>query len=1120
MFQPSSPLPVLSSQSATRRRGSTLLLVLAALLLTMILGITYMQIVRLDRKGAIETAKQNDVDIVQSSVVNTIGTLLRDDLGIDSAGTYFTGGKTLYDYPGATKKWLSTSAPVVDPSDSVYKWLQISYLNPTLAYQTSAGSTDTVQTLAPADAATVGSAKYAVTDADGDGITDSKPEIAPIPSIRGIDYFVSIKIVDNSAMINANTASALVGTSQTATPAAYGATYADAPRMSNPGELDLGNFAYYHATTPFYPNGPGNSEVVNSLQYLYGGTPTIPVAYATRLAFWNGGPRRYDNYTGGLKKHLIDSELELRMRGGLSSFTASPTIEDTSGAAATYTGMRLLLRQYNGNEISNSTWGNSLTSPLAAGRHTEASYKDAIYNMTGTQGGTTATDFANFFAWDPRHAMTTLSGANIHAYRLAGIDAVGPLLKKDLNNLVFADRASNVASSPATKLAGEFNKVFNLVGTTLGGSVYALPGALKAPSNVATLAPQTIPQFVDQFAANTLCYSSADNKLYKVNAISATDRYGFQPLPVITEVYRQQAFKCISWTSSISNSWSAAGTSVPGGGIEIRNPYAFPISLQNVILEVEQTTTGTWVNWGQLSTLAAQPTLAANSSIVLCINSSGLTGGPEAGINSDTIGSLVPAGTAKINIAQTWPIITLTGLDFRLRLRASDATGAVMATSYFQAVGPTGQPTSKTFANFDAPGYVGNPATDGLIRYQRITFLGNNNGLNAMTVIGPTTTTDSAGMKSEFPRVTTDNPKKFNAFTTPYAQFGLVPKVAVAIGSGSFATVVPPDRLAATKNQFCFKPDPSGAILHAGDLALISTFFGIGTVAGVDYRWPETFKASLFLGASYDNTTLNSTPTERWMLDFSAPQFVGTGDLAVPYAVFLMDRFTTLSPAVDGLDNDGNGTADSGVDNGNGVANGAGGTDTKEWFVPGTINLNTVPYDTLRYILPIPPTGAMTAAQAQTRRDEIAKAIINFRENNTGARPALVDATTSVPYRTTKGIAYLGEMYNLNIATPATNNPGADGVDNPEADFLGQPTNNSLAGDGIIDDREEKSMLMRWIMQTCNVRSDIFTAYILIRGYDQATNGLVAQRRVAVVFDRSRVYASTDQPRVLGTVQY
>src|SRR5688572_10103561 len=66
------------------RSGSTLLLVLAALLLSMILGLTYLEIVRMDRKSTRNLLSAGNIRRVHDAVRDQIAMRLLEDLGVQT----------------------------------------------------------------------------------------------------------------------------------------------------------------------------------------------------------------------------------------------------------------------------------------------------------------------------------------------------------------------------------------------------------------------------------------------------------------------------------------------------------------------------------------------------------------------------------------------------------------------------------------------------------------------------------------------------------------------------------------------------------------------------------------------------------------------------------------------------------------------------------------------------------------------------------------------------------------------------------------------------------------------------------------------------------------------------
>ncbi len=66
-------------------------------------------------------------------------------------------------------------------------------------------------------------------------------------------------------------------------------------------------------------------------------------------------------------------------------------------------------------------------------------------------------------------------------------------------------------------------------------------------------------------------------------------------------------------------------------------------------------------------------------------------------------------------------------------------------------------------------------------------------------------------------------------------------------------------------------------------------------------------------------------------------------------------------------------------------------------------------------------------------------------------------------------------------------------------------------GDGAADDFEERDIIFARISNLVTVRSDIFTAYILVRiGVDGP------QKRMIAILDRSDVYSSGDKVKIVA----
>jgi len=119
----------------------------------------------------------------------------------------------------------------------------------------------------------------------------------------------------------------------------------------------------------------------------------------------------------------------------------------------------------------------------------------------------------------------------------------------------------------------------------------------------------------------------------------------------------------------------------------------------------------------------------------------------------------------------------------------------------------------------------------------------------------------------------------------------------------------------------------------------------------------------------------------------------------------------------------------------------------------------------------------------------------------------------------------------LNPLMNATDNGRQSGT---WVDFIPQPilTDGGAGGDEakdlVANDREEEHALARWLGAMCTTRSDIYTAYIVVRGYKRVTDSGGTERheamtedRYIVTLDRSKSTSTNKgQVDILGVYQY
>jgi len=279
---------------------------------------------------------------------------------------------------------------------------------------------------------------------------------------------------------------------------------------------------------------------------------------------------------------------------------------------------------------------------------------------------------------------------------------------------------------------------------------------------------------------------------------------------------------------------------------------------------------------------------------------------------------------------------------------------------------------------------------------------------------------------------------------------------------GTFSVGVGTGRIWKERMQLATRDD--GALRTVGE---IFNVLGIGaSVKGGEY-WtlPE------WLGAYYNTAG-----------DDLEAITAGRMDAADPNYAKVLNYVTVFNPFNDNVDNDGNLKSDNPqndrVDNNrNGLVD-----EIRESFVlygeytelqiAGRININTAPW----FVIAQLPWMQYTKGGDNYLR---ARAIVDSRVANG-------------PYRNITELMRVGEMLNL----------GSDKDDNDGPDFTPET---------VQDDLEERDVIFSRVSNLVTVRSDVFTAYILVRlGRDGP------QRRMIGIFDRSRVFSPTDKPEVVA----
>ncbi|MBL7185956.1 MAG: helix-hairpin-helix domain-containing protein [Phycisphaerae bacterium] len=189
------------------RAGSALILTVVLTSLLAIIGVLFVMVSRVDKMATSAISENKSLNLAVETVVAKISQeLVLDVPGMTDPNSPADPNsppaliEEYYDYPDVNNLWLASLEPY--ESGGNYYWRQISQLyfasDPNLGLQAA---------IVPdyQDPAVIG--QTVIADADGDGVGDSQWVIVPdISSSKGKPIYAAVRIIDNAAMLNANTA--------------------------------------------------------------------------------------------------------------------------------------------------------------------------------------------------------------------------------------------------------------------------------------------------------------------------------------------------------------------------------------------------------------------------------------------------------------------------------------------------------------------------------------------------------------------------------------------------------------------------------------------------------------------------------------------------------------------------------------------------------------------------------------------------------------------------------------------------------------------------------------------------------------------------------------------------
>ncbi|MHC4581837.1 MAG: hypothetical protein ACYS14_10295, partial [Planctomycetota bacterium] len=189
------------------RDGSALILTVVLTSLLAIIGVVFVMVSRVDKMATSAISENKSLNFAVETVVAKISRELALDVpGMTDPNIAADPNspsalvQEYYDYPDVNNLWLASLEPY--ESGGNYHWRQISQI-----YSASDPNLGLQAAIVPdyQDPSVVGQGLIA--DADGDGVGDSLWEIVPdMSSSKGKPIYAAVRIIDNGAMLNANTA--------------------------------------------------------------------------------------------------------------------------------------------------------------------------------------------------------------------------------------------------------------------------------------------------------------------------------------------------------------------------------------------------------------------------------------------------------------------------------------------------------------------------------------------------------------------------------------------------------------------------------------------------------------------------------------------------------------------------------------------------------------------------------------------------------------------------------------------------------------------------------------------------------------------------------------------------
>jgi hypothetical protein len=280
--------------------GSALILVVVLTSLLSILAVMFMLSSRVDKITASAISGNKELDFGVDSVVAKISQQLAADVPNGDPNIAY------YDYPDDKNRWLANLEPYMAGGN--YYWQHISDIYNKLGLSQDVVSRQALIKKDYQDTIEVGDSSvytgvYYLADADGDGVADSVwVELPDVNSSKGKPVYAAVRVIDNSAMLNVNTA------------------YLFDPNEIVSSRVDGSRQTQINLTA--LSQRGANIQAATKLQTVRCGSATPDIAGYENQVVWN-----YGQQFGAYTPFDISDELKLRNRYLLTSKKRETRIE-------------------------------------------------------------------------------------------------------------------------------------------------------------------------------------------------------------------------------------------------------------------------------------------------------------------------------------------------------------------------------------------------------------------------------------------------------------------------------------------------------------------------------------------------------------------------------------------------------------------------------------------------------------------------------------------------------------------------------------------------------------------------------------------------------------------------